>query len=149
MKLHDLWEHSLEASENAAWVANQAGVDPGEAYLAGLVHDVGRLPFELSTAGLSVRKWEEAGFPTVYADMIATGTDHAETGAEILADWNFPNSIIEAVRFHHRPELVPSKLAALLYAVEDAEESLPSLARDHTAAKHLDVAELPRVRAAG
>ena len=148
-KLHNLWTHSSETGQNAGKLASLSNLDPGEAYLAGLVHDIGRLPFEISEAGRLVRQWEEADFPAVYAEMLATGTDHAEVGAEILTRWNFPDSIVEAVRFHHRPELVRSKLAAVLYAVEDVNESLPSVARDHAAAKRLEVDELPQVRAAG
>ncbi len=148
VKLHDLWEHSFEVANSAGALAIESHCDAGEAYLAGLVHDIGRLAFERSDEALRVRQWEESGFPTIYAEMLSTGVDHAEIGAEILAGWNFPDSIIEAVRFHHRPELVTSKLTAVLYAVEDMNESLPSLARDHAAANRLEVEELPRVRAA-
>ena len=31
------------------------------------------------------------------------GTTHAEVGAYLLGLWGLPNSIIEAVAFHHRP----------------------------------------------
>jgi putative nucleotidyltransferase with HDIG domain len=148
VKLHDLWEHSLQAAENAGALAGDSNSDAGEAYLAGLVHDIGRLAFELSDAALGVRQWEESGFPTTYAEMLSTGADHTELGADVLERWSFPESIVEAVRFHHRPELVTSKLAAVLYAVEDINESLPSLARDHAAASRLEVEELPRARAA-
>ncbi len=85
----------------------------------------------------------------MYAEMLSAGTDHAEIGAGISAGWDFPDSIVEAVRFHHRPEMVPSPLAAVLYAVEEASESLPSLAREHIAAKRLEVEELPRSQAVG
>jgi putative nucleotidyltransferase with HDIG domain len=148
VELHDLWEHSLQAAKNAAALASESDCDAGEAYLAGLVHDIGRLAFELSDAAPGIRQREESGFPTIYAEMLFTGGDHAEIGADILAGRSFPESIVEAVRFHHRPELVTSKLAAVLYAVEDVNESLPSLARDHAAANRLEVEDLPRVRAA-
>ena len=32
------------------------------------------------------------------------GTDHAEIGAQILAHWNLPADVINAVRWHHDPD---------------------------------------------
>jgi HD-like signal output (HDOD) protein len=32
------------------------------------------------------------------------GTDHAEIGARILANWNLPAGVINAVRWHHDPD---------------------------------------------
>ncbi len=131
-------EHAIQtAREASARAADIGGMSSGEAFLAGLVHDIGRLPMELSAAGSALEVWRESGFPVTYAELLATGTDHAAVGAEMLRGWGFPGSVIEAVRYHHRPELTRSPLAALLYSVEDPEEMLPSLARDHGAAKRL------------
>jgi HD-like signal output (HDOD) protein len=149
-KLHRMWAHSLEAAESAVLIAAETQhVDAGEAYLAGLVHDVGRLGFELSPAAADMRGWQEAGFPYVYAEFLVSGTDHAAIGAGILKKWLFPDSIVEAVRYHHRPELTSSRLAAVLYAAEELEETLPSCARDNTASKRLDLETIRELRAVG
>jgi putative nucleotidyltransferase with HDIG domain len=148
--LHQLWLHSVKTAEQAVCVAAEAGaLDNGEAYLAGLVHDVGRLAFEVSPAASELRRWEEAGFPATYAEFLVSGTDHAEIGGEILKMWRFPEELLEAVKHHHRPEATASRLASVLYAAEDMEESLPSCARDHTATKRLDIEEIPRAKSAG
>jgi HD-like signal output (HDOD) protein len=148
--LNQLWKHSFETGVNTVTVASEAkGVDASDAFLAGLVHDVGRLAYELTPAGAAIRQWQEAGFPVTYAELLASGTDHAEIGAETLAHWRFPERLIEAVRFHHRPEIAKSALAAALYAAEDPTESLPSVARDHAAVKRLEIAPSPRAQSAG
>jgi putative nucleotidyltransferase with HDIG domain len=147
--LHELWLHSAETADQAVFVAAEAGgLDLGEAYLAGLVHDVGRLAFQVSPAAVELRRWEEAGFPATYAEFLVSGTDHATIGAEILRIWRFPEELVQAVEHHHRPETTSSRLASVLYAAEDPAESLPSCARDHTASKRLDIEEIPRARSA-
>jgi putative nucleotidyltransferase with HDIG domain len=148
--LHQLWTHSTDTADQAASVAAAAGgFDAGEAYLAGLVHDVGRLAYEISPAAADLRRWEEAGFPATYAEFLISGTDHAAIGGEILKMWLFPEELVEAVKHHHRPELTASRLAAVLYAAEEPDEALPSCARDHAATKRLDIEEIPRARSAG
>ena len=60
------------------------------------------------------------------------GCDHGEIGAGLIAEWNFPDEFIEAVRFHHQPERSDSKLASLAYLAEfwsGLDEDLPSFGR--------------------
>ena len=139
--LQQLWMHSLETAETAVLVAVETtGVDISEAYLAGLLHDIGRLVFATSSVAAEIQEWLEAGFPITYAEVLTAGIDHGELGGEILTHWNFAESIITAVRNHHRPELTGSRLAALLHMAENFDESLPSCARDHLASKRLESA---------
>lgn len=141
-ELHGLWVHSIAAAEAAAELSRETtGIHTGEAYLAGLVHDVGRIVFESSPAARYLRQWEEAGFPAAYAELLVSGTDHAALGAEVLRIWNFPPHLIEAVRFHHSPEKTESRIAALLFSAEDLTETLPSCARDFAAAQRLEMKE--------
>jgi HD-like signal output (HDOD) protein len=44
------------------------------------------------------------GVPFVVAENMILGTDHAEIGAHILAHWNLPADVINAVRWHHDPD---------------------------------------------
>jgi putative nucleotidyltransferase with HDIG domain len=134
-KLKELWPHSLEVADLSQQLASQAGiVDPGEAYLAGLVHDVGRI------ALLSVPLYDSArlhglagsGCPELYAEELLLRTNHAELGAHIAAQWRLPEHMVSAIRLHHNPEKTKSPLAHLLYLAEflsGAEEDLPSIIR--------------------
>ena len=43
-KLHEVWRHSLQVADLSEQMALRAGsIDPAQAYLVGLVHDVGRI----------------------------------------------------------------------------------------------------------
>lgn len=140
--LQKSWRHATHAAEIAQQLASVTDkVDPSEAYLAGLIHDIGRLITE--TFPQSRRQFEaelrENGFPVVYAEAISYRLDHAQLGAELLRRWRFPESLIKAIEYHHRPEASDSVLASLLYLTEtccqsdfdgsDSLEDLPSLMR--------------------
>src|SRR4029077_6370935 len=49
MRLHQLWNHSLDVAQAAEELARRSElkIDPSEAFLAGLVHDIGRLAFSI------------------------------------------------------------------------------------------------------
>jgi putative nucleotidyltransferase with HDIG domain len=98
--LERLWQHSLEVAIAARTVARcerlvAARID--EAFLAGMLHDVGKLVFATRPANAGGPEWSAA---EATAQMQA---HHAEMGAALLGLWGFPNSILEAVAFHHAP----------------------------------------------
>ncbi|HLK66931.1 MAG TPA: HDOD domain-containing protein [Bryobacteraceae bacterium] len=134
-RLVGLWPHSLEVADFSQQLACQNGrVDPGVAYLAGLLHDVGRI------ALLSVPLYDHArieglganGCPALYAEDLLLGSNHARIGAQIAGQWRLPEEIVSAIGQHHWPETAGSPLAHLLYLAEylsGAEEDLPSFLR--------------------
>ena len=128
--LRTLWRHSLETAERMEWLAVQSGVAPPmEAYLTGLVHDVGRLVLMRSRSEVSrcYARLLERGCPAVVAEHALAGRDHGEIGATVLAVWKFPGHIREAVRNHHRPEKSEAALPSLLYSAETSSgEDVPS-----------------------
>ena len=141
--LQRLWDHALLAAACAESLAAQlAVVDPTEAFLAGLVHDVGRLALLNlpRTTTETLHMLIERGVETVPAELLLCGCDHGHAGAIVLDEWRFDEAVIEAVRHHHQPERTPSALASLLYLTEHllgAEEDLASAARLHLACSAL------------
>ena len=134
-KLQTAWRHSLEVADLAEQLAGRGGtVIPAEAYLAGLVHDVGRLALLAMPLYDSARLQGllQAGCPQVYAENLLLRTDHAALGADIAAGWRLPEAMVAAIRQHHRPEKARNPLAHLLYVAEylsGSEEDLPSTIR--------------------
>ena len=122
MRLHQLWNHSLDVAQTAERLAIRSTtmLDPSEAFLAGLVHDVGRLAFSIMPAAFLERFYRltDRGCPAVEVETCLSGLCHGEVGAETLNQWKFPATQVEAVRWHHRPERSPSAIAALLYLAE-------------------------------
>jgi HD-like signal output (HDOD) protein/ActR/RegA family two-component response regulator len=99
--LERLWQHSLDAAAAARMVAlsqklPQARAD--EAFLGGMLHDVGKVVFATRLAAAS--DGLAASVEDASAQMQA---HHAEVGAYLLGLWGFPNSIVEAVAFHDSP----------------------------------------------
>jgi putative nucleotidyltransferase with HDIG domain len=120
-RLRALWNHSLEAASLANILAPKAGLAGEEAFLAGLLHDIGRimwtrLPREMANPMFT---WIEAGCDTVSAETVLAGFDHGEAGAVVLDRWSFPQLLCEAVARHHRPGPGASPLACLLYLCEE------------------------------
>jgi len=109
-------------------------VDPAEAFLIGLLHDVGKLAIALMPTELnsSLDRLIIKGCESSIAEVVVCGFDHAEAGADVLKHWKFSDELIAAVRFHHAPERNKSPMSSLLYVTEywtDSEEDIPSNAR--------------------
>jgi putative nucleotidyltransferase with HDIG domain len=99
--LDALWQHSLEVATTARALAlyeklSQSKAD--EAFLAGMLHDVGKVVF--ATRAVPMPDGSPASDEQALAQMSA---HHAEVGAYLLGLWGFPNPIIQAVAFHHAP----------------------------------------------
>jgi putative nucleotidyltransferase with HDIG domain len=133
--LRTLWRHSVEMAESAAHIAAVSGrVAPNEAFLAGLVHDIGRLALQKlpHEDAVSYARLLERGADPVFAELTLCGFDHGDAGAEILRLWSFPVAVVDAVQHHHWPERVESPLAAVLYLAEEnsgSAEDAPSWVR--------------------
>jgi putative nucleotidyltransferase with HDIG domain len=99
--LEQLWQHSLQTGAAARAIAlseNLATAKVDEAFLAGVLHDVGKIIFATKAATLP----NDAG--GIGVDLAAQmEAHHAEVGAYLLGLWGFPNPIVDAVAFHHAP----------------------------------------------
>ena len=99
------WRHSLMVAELAQAVAHETGLaSPEEAYLAGLLHDVGEL---LLLGGLQANYGrllaDAAGaeMTLVALEQAALQTDHAAVGAWLVERWRLPSFTADALLFHH------------------------------------------------
>jgi putative nucleotidyltransferase with HDIG domain len=130
-RLEALWPHSVVVADLAEQLAVRArGIDPGEAYLAGLLHDVGRIALRTTTLydAARVQGLEQSGCPAVYAENLILRTNHAELGARIAEIWKLPEPLLSAIAHHHRPERSSTVLACLLYLAEYMSGSKEDLA---------------------
>ena len=138
-RVRQLWKHALEAAQVAEKIADLSGnVDPAEAFLLGLLHDVGKLAIALMSAEINaaVDRLIARECQPATAELVLCGFDHAEAGAEVLKHWRFAQECITAIQCHHQPERTDSRMASILYLTEfwtDSEEDLPSNARLTTA----------------
>ena len=108
MDEHALWRQSLRAAVAAEDLARYVPeVDWSEAYMAGLLLDVGKLIVgpELRDRGDEIKAIMEASPDTPF-DAIERrlfGADHARVGADLARTWRLAAPLQEAIRFHHMP----------------------------------------------
>jgi HD-like signal output (HDOD) protein len=112
LNLEQLWQHSLLTAAGARALALHEGWGTAraeEAFLAGVLHDLGKLV-------LATRPDPSADIST----EVPT-SDHAEAGAYLLGLWGFPDPLIEAIAFHHTPSKAAAQefgLAGILHVAD-------------------------------
>ncbi|MDX2150786.1 MAG: HDOD domain-containing protein [Bryobacteraceae bacterium] len=145
--LPQLWEHSVDVAVIAEQIASAGhAVDPSEAFVAGLIHDMGRIALHLHDVDALAnahRRFSASPYCAVAADYVFTGADHGEMGAAVLSHWNLPPELLEAVRHHHRPEQHASPLASVLYLAEEVSHSLEDFPHPARLAAALRTAKVP------
>lgn len=103
------WRHTLCTAIAARELARIASRDAGEAFLMGLLHDVGKLILAMTSPALEAQALQlcrSEGVSMHEAEQRVFGVSHAEVGAAVARQWNFPASIPDAIAHHHRPLLV-------------------------------------------
>jgi HD-like signal output (HDOD) protein len=123
----EMWNHSLHTGLNAQKIAQSARVGQAlieEAFIAGLLHDLGKLmlcanlPEPYQQAQALAR---EKSIPVRDAERDVFGATHADIGAYLLGLWGLPVPIVEAVALHHQPLKSTSRTFAPLTAVHVAD----------------------------
>ncbi|MCX7679749.1 MAG: HDOD domain-containing protein [Spirochaetes bacterium] len=105
----EMWNHSNRVAFYSRAVAIQKGfskiADP--AFLAGLLHDLGKIILLSVTARLvewiaDITKNRDMRTSTIIEE-ISIGISHASIGAAIAEKWNLPHYIVETIKHHHSP----------------------------------------------
>lgn len=104
----ELWKHSIAvgimAKELVKYVKD---VEPGSAYTAGLLHDIGKRflsSFVADDFKKIMMKVVQDDCSFVEAEKELVGASHAELGGMIMSQWGFPKEIELAVLQHHDPD---------------------------------------------
>lgn len=124
-----IWANAVGTAMIAGHLAKYAqGISTGEAFLCGLVHDVGKLIMLMRNQELYQRVIAQAAsgaddFVTIEDKLFET--NHVEVGQWVAERWKFPPSAIEAIAGHHNPwpksvgNLQRSAQPALLIRIAD------------------------------
>lgn len=105
--IENFWNHSFNCGLAAKILAERINLSPSELFIAGLIHDIGKLAMLIT-------------FPTIYSHLLEvveeTWTEncakerelffisHDEVAHTMLQRWLFPPELAKAVGYHHRPE---------------------------------------------
>lgn len=124
--LDALVNHSLETAEAAKTIAHEAGAEQklmDEAFLAGMLHDTGKLILAANFPepfGAALTEAAETGEPLIQIERRVFGSDHADIGGYLFGLWALPAPVVEAVALHHQPARSPQREFSPLTAVHIA-----------------------------
>lgn len=99
------WNHSLVCAIIAKLLAESSGsIAPEEAFLAGLLHDIGQLSLVVKDPSLfdKVVQNLRTGQTILNSEKDVWGRDHVQEGYQLLKSWSIHQNILDAVRYHHR-----------------------------------------------
>lgn len=123
----DLWTHSIACGTATKLLAEQMKLGlVDEAFLAGLIHDVGIMVQMQFDRNKLVEVLEKTAMAAQPADMMAVelavfGATHQDFGSALSEKWKFPKSFTTVIGYHHRPMDLPADqrtLAAMVYIAD-------------------------------
>lgn len=120
----DLWTHSIAVGVCARLLAQVGWGQVEEAFVAGLVHDMGLLvEYQLFPDKLKavVERCESKAEDFCALECELVGADHQAFGAALAAKWRFPPGLRCAISHHHHPPRLKPELKQIVTAVQVAD----------------------------
>jgi putative nucleotidyltransferase with HDIG domain len=126
LDMRRFWTHSIGVAGVAKVLAEQTRTTPPEeAFVVGLLHDIGKLVQKRCFPGdfAAVAEAVQAGGTTwLAAEQRLLAVDHARMARCLFRTWQVPAPVVEAVGYHHRPDRAadPVQLAVLANLADNA-----------------------------
>lgn len=101
------WEHSFLCGMMARKIAVDIELPPDTAFMAGLLHDIGKLiMLQTFMEDYVANLWmgQISNKERLHDELQQFSFTHDVIGGQLLKKWFFPDTLITAVAFHHRPE---------------------------------------------
>lgn len=102
-----MFHHALGTARLSEMLANQTGqIPPDQAYLAGLLHDIGKVVLDQGVALAHpqfYRLLQQQNKDSAQLERELFGIDHTETGRLLLESWQVPEVFSEVAACHHAP----------------------------------------------
>lgn len=102
-----LWLNSITTAFYARKIAELAKYkDPDTAFTAGLLKDMGKIiisQYVKESHKDIIEKVEKEQITFYDAEIDILGYSHAEIGARVAENWNFPAELVDSIRYHHKP----------------------------------------------
>lgn len=108
LKHRGFWHHSVLVGALAKKLGTHLNLHlQGEDFIAGLLHDIGKMVLWRQLKGAYEEVFESTGGASdalCSAENEAFGFDHADAAAAISTRWNLPQTLIDALWCHHEGE---------------------------------------------
>ncbi len=101
------WDHAIACGVAGRLLARKFQPKmEGEAFVAGVLHDIGKLILieyfaEEFSQALELAEAEEMSIAEAEEQVL--GVTHADVGGWLAEKWNLPPALVQAIAFHHHP----------------------------------------------
>ena len=135
----EIWAHCYKTANIAAKISKRVLKlkNDDDYFTAGLLHDIGKIVlmgFDTITAQKIESICHAKGVDMPIMEEIMMGLSHAQIGGKIAQLWGFPESLVNAISYHHEPmmttgdfELVNSVFLANYLAQISSKEEISVL----------------------
>lgn len=141
-----LWQHAAGCALASHWLTKRCNYEDlvGQAFFAGLLHDIGKLAILLVIGELKIN---ESVKMTDSLLIEVLDTLHTKLGYELMKSWNMPVQYCKIVRDHHLHEVDVKD--SLLQIVKLADMTCHKLAIGVTSVEEMDLASVQEVKLLG
>lgn len=136
LSMDDFWTHSITVGVMAKAISGLKGV-PGmqreEYFVAGLLHDLGKIPLSncFPEEYLSAMEIAATNGDRLYdAEEKTLGITHCLVGGMIAGKWELGGGLRDSLHHHHDPDLAPEESRTLVYIVALADTCTHAYERD-------------------
>ena len=126
LNMDGFWRHSLSVGVLSKMIAQMRGIDSKileEYFIAGLLHDIGKIPLNNTLTTEFVKAMSMADrerVPLYRMEQECIGFDHARAGLIIGSAWKFDNEILDTIQNHHAPDFFAGDNPSFVYSVSVA-----------------------------
>jgi HD-like signal output (HDOD) protein len=90
-----------------------------------MLHDMGRIVL-LNCDPVFISKiyafCGDHAIPGEVFENISAGMNHGEIGARVAEKWNFPERLVECIRWHHEPQKAKKETQPMVYTIYMADK---------------------------
>jgi HD-like signal output (HDOD) protein len=121
--MRSLWDHCYQTALYAFLLARSIKRSYGyldDVYVTGILHDLGLIVVTYLHPSLQkkIRDFcNEKHLPLKVLEDFSYGLNHADTGALIASKWNFPDQLVEGIKYHHEPLNAPLRHKDIVFCV--------------------------------
>ena len=152
----ELWKHSMRVAAGCEYLAKLTKImDADEAFIAGFIHDVGKIVLHTSNPKMYNRVIEVVNKES--ADILETerhyfDSDHIKTGSLLAKRWQLPILLANIVSYHHTPSLssipVPCNLVCAIDTLMQENFNPNKMDKDFLKTLGIDIDDLEDLRQA-
>lgn len=110
LDLNEFWRHSVGTAFVARAVARKLNTEVESAFLAGMMHDLGKIILDryfddYYKAVFEVIAGEDITIAQAEKEIL--GVTHAAVGGQLAEEWKFPKNYLNAIAYHHDVRSAP------------------------------------------